>query len=272
MASSTTSGNWSVKILRIPSSITLARLTKALNLPRQYRVVIPKTENKSSRYAWINGFTKEEDAKEFESQWSGASIFGWTIRCSARASRLQEKTASDHRRLREPQFYTEPQGTGNHSTSSFPSASKAPKTDGWRVKIIGLPQNISEGDLAARLQLSPSSIVIPLHQQDHSYRFAWLNDFPTQQEAEIFAAQWNGKFMEPESEIKIRCKLRPPGTENEEDNTSGRSSPDFTIISLEEVNFGKLSSAIGTHEYFELKKEHLRELMGLASRSCVAPG
>jgi hypothetical protein len=82
MASNTFSGHWRVRVTPIPEPITFVQLAERLNLPKP-RVYVPKGRNNEVRYAWINDFINEEDAKEFARQWSGASISGVTIKCVA---------------------------------------------------------------------------------------------------------------------------------------------------------------------------------------------
>lgn len=82
MASNMFSGHWQVRVTPIPEAITFVQLAERLNLPKP-RVYIPKGRNNEVRYAWINDFINEEDAKEFARQWSGASISGVTIECVA---------------------------------------------------------------------------------------------------------------------------------------------------------------------------------------------
>ncbi|UJR38800.1 hypothetical protein I4U23_031465 [Adineta vaga] len=99
------------------------------------------------------------------------------------------------------------------SRSTFPKHMS--EIEEWHVKIIGLPEHISKRDLAARLNLPENHIVIPVDQQDHSNWFAWVNRFSDQQRAKDFAKQWEGACMHPNSEIRLRCQVRPPKAMND---------------------------------------------------------
>jgi hypothetical protein len=82
MASNTSSGCWSVKIIHLPASITIDQLAQTFNILAS-RIIIPKTQKFSTYFAWINDFASEKDARDFADQWSGSSVFGTTIKCNA---------------------------------------------------------------------------------------------------------------------------------------------------------------------------------------------
>ena len=79
MASCQPNESWRVKIVSIPASITVDQLSNAVSVPSA-RIIIPPNQTAGPRYAWVGEFD-ETSAKEFETRWSGASIFGSTIKC-----------------------------------------------------------------------------------------------------------------------------------------------------------------------------------------------
>lgn len=85
MATNATNESWRVKVTSLPTSITVNELSEALHL-KPSLIMIPRNQTTPSYYAWINGFNNET-ATEFVAQWSGASVFGTTIRCTASLSK-----------------------------------------------------------------------------------------------------------------------------------------------------------------------------------------
>jgi hypothetical protein len=83
MASNIPSGDWSVKIISLPASITINQLAETFQLPLS-RIYIPKIQKTTTYFAWINHFTSEKDAKDFVDQWSGSSVFGTVIKCTVK--------------------------------------------------------------------------------------------------------------------------------------------------------------------------------------------
>ncbi|CAF1467896.1 unnamed protein product [Adineta steineri] len=73
MASNTLDGIWSVKIVYLPSSVTVQELANTFNVPFS-RVRIPKVQQYNTYYAFINDFNSEQVAKDFADQWSSSSV------------------------------------------------------------------------------------------------------------------------------------------------------------------------------------------------------
>ncbi|CAF1003538.1 unnamed protein product [Adineta steineri] len=82
MASNTFDGIWSVKIVYLPSSVTVQELANTFNVPFS-RIRIPKVQQYNTYYAFINDFNSEQVARNFADQWSGSSVLGNIIKCSA---------------------------------------------------------------------------------------------------------------------------------------------------------------------------------------------
>jgi hypothetical protein len=98
MVSKTYDGCWRVKILSLPSSITIDKLSETFNIPPS-RIKIPREQKYTTYYAFINDFDSKKAAQDFIDQWSSSSVFGTTIRCNLIEpkndnSNIQE-TASD---------------------------------------------------------------------------------------------------------------------------------------------------------------------------------
>jgi hypothetical protein len=94
MTSNTFSGHWRVRITPTLEPITFVQLAERLNLPKS-RACVPKGRNNEVRYAWINDFLNEKDAKEFVRQWSSALISGVTIKCVALPPKNDESNSPD---------------------------------------------------------------------------------------------------------------------------------------------------------------------------------
>lgn len=86
MASNESNEFWCVKITPLPTSITINELSQTFNLPSS-RIKIPRGQKTATYYAWINEFDNEITAKDFTTHWSGASVFGATIKCQASKSK-----------------------------------------------------------------------------------------------------------------------------------------------------------------------------------------
>ncbi|CAF3578447.1 unnamed protein product, partial [Rotaria sordida] len=64
MANDTKSGGWRVKIMGLPSSITIEQLSQSLQISPS-RINIPKNQKYQTYFAWIHYFNNEKDAKTF---------------------------------------------------------------------------------------------------------------------------------------------------------------------------------------------------------------
>ena len=82
MASNKPEGFWSVKIIALPNTITACELSEALNISIK-RVRIPTGQLSETYYAFVNDFASEKRAREFANQWSGSTVFGEAIQCTA---------------------------------------------------------------------------------------------------------------------------------------------------------------------------------------------
>jgi hypothetical protein len=80
MASNVPSSRWSVKIISLPTSITINTLAETFQLPTS-RICVPKIQKTITYFAWINDFVSEKDAKDFVNQWSDSSVFDTVIKC-----------------------------------------------------------------------------------------------------------------------------------------------------------------------------------------------
>jgi hypothetical protein len=100
----------------------------------------------------------------------------------------------------------------------------------WHVKMTGIPPHTGKERLANILHLPARDFVIPRHQQYGQVWFAWLNNFQSELAANEFAAQWNGRCMQPTSKICISCIVRPPAVVAY-DQTLARSSQEPSTVS-----------------------------------------
>jgi hypothetical protein len=82
MATNTSDALWSVQIVSLPQSVTVAQLANTFNIPRS-RIRIPETQQYATYYAFVDDFNTENDARAFADQWSGTPVLGNTIKCSA---------------------------------------------------------------------------------------------------------------------------------------------------------------------------------------------
>ncbi|UJR07429.1 hypothetical protein I4U23_011715 [Adineta vaga] len=82
MASNVIGGFWSVKITSLAQDVTVNDLAQTFNIPPS-RIRIPRVQQYTTYYAFINDFTNEQVAREFAYQWSGSSVFGKRIKCDA---------------------------------------------------------------------------------------------------------------------------------------------------------------------------------------------
>ena len=89
MASNIPFGNWSVRIIYLPTSITINQLANRLQIPAS-RICIPRIQKATTYFAWINDFISENDAQDFASQWSNSHVFGTTIKCSVKEQKNGE--------------------------------------------------------------------------------------------------------------------------------------------------------------------------------------
>lgn len=82
----------------------------------------------------------------------------------------------------------------------------------WRVKITGLPKNVSALNLSKQLRINIRRICIPGTQDKQSSWYAWVHDFGNETQAKAFTTQWDQKELYPN--YRIRCKaskkLRKP--------------------------------------------------------------
>jgi hypothetical protein len=79
--------------------------------------------------------------------------------------------------------------------------------DRWNVKVIGIPAKVRKPGLAAILKILISDVVIPSHQTPGQNRFAWVNNFKSEQEANKFTAELNGVFIQLPSKVCIKCEI-----------------------------------------------------------------
>ncbi len=84
MASNIPVVGWIVNIFSLPVSITATKLAEEIGLPSS-RVRISKPQENDTRFAQINGFISEVEAKTFARQWSNSLVFGKTIKCAIAA-------------------------------------------------------------------------------------------------------------------------------------------------------------------------------------------
>lgn len=84
MASNRGAHGWRVRINDLPGTITRSELAQRLGLPESH-FFVPPSKAGSVKYAWIDGFADEADAREFARQWSGASILNHIIKCVAKS-------------------------------------------------------------------------------------------------------------------------------------------------------------------------------------------
>ncbi|UJR19686.1 hypothetical protein I4U23_022820 [Adineta vaga] len=122
MTSNNSSIKWSVQISPLPSSISREKLAQELHLPQKLYISIPKNNS----CAWINNFIDEDDAKEFVRQWSGATIQGQKIKCTA-TSRSNDQAESFQKVQKQYTSKIEPltnQPCDSRSSSTEPKLTK----------------------------------------------------------------------------------------------------------------------------------------------------
>ena len=88
MASNYSRRQWNIRVTPLPQGLDRTSLAHELRLPT-HRVSIPKSFNNNGSCAWIYDFKDEDDAREFERQWSGAWIRGQKIKCTVSSRLIQ---------------------------------------------------------------------------------------------------------------------------------------------------------------------------------------
>ncbi len=78
---------------------------------------------------------------------------------------------------------------------------------GWRVKILSIPGSITFTRLAQIVDLPTSHIYLPKKDNNHETRYAWVNNFVSEEEANKFAQQWSGSSILGET---IQCLVLAP--------------------------------------------------------------
>ncbi len=107
MASNTYDGCYGVKIILLPASITIDKLSETFNIPPA-RIKIPREQKYATYYAFINGFDSKKAAQDFIDQWSGPSVFGTTIKCNL----IEPK--NDNSNIQETSSYVPESGVKAH--------------------------------------------------------------------------------------------------------------------------------------------------------------
>ena len=91
MASSSTEGDWSVKITSFSKLPNRSRLSGLINIP-ETRIFVCKSKDDNRPCAWINDFASENEAGIFAEKWSGTYIDEQEVRCVAVRSHRTRRT------------------------------------------------------------------------------------------------------------------------------------------------------------------------------------
>jgi hypothetical protein len=78
-------------------------------------------------------------------------------------------------------------------------------TNRWRVKITGLPTNVSISDLSNQFKVESQLIIIPKSQSNSSKWYALIDGFESEEQAIIFISEWNETFKR--GRICIKCEI-----------------------------------------------------------------
>ena len=73
----------------------------------------------------------------------------------------------------------------------------------WRIKITGLPTNVSVVDLAEQLHVRSRQVGIPRNQTDSNTWYAWISGFTSEVESSDLASKWSQTLLFGR---RVRCK------------------------------------------------------------------
>ncbi|CAF1574484.1 unnamed protein product [Didymodactylos carnosus] len=78
-------------------------------------------------------------------------------------------------------------------------------TNRSRVKITGLSPNVTAFDLSNQFEITSQLISIPKSQTNSAKWYAWIDGFENEEQAVVFASEWNEAFKH--GRIGIRCEI-----------------------------------------------------------------
>jgi hypothetical protein len=73
---------WCVKVTCLPQGSNNDELASKFGVDPD-TIDVPRNQQGPNYYAWVNGFSSEQHAKDFENKWSNEKIRSGTIKCKA---------------------------------------------------------------------------------------------------------------------------------------------------------------------------------------------